>query len=129
MRRISYFFLFIVLLTGCSHPEGEFAFRSGIDNRFKRMDGIPEFPQQEKVDWCFAFKKDYGKRDIGVIVMKKEIVWVDVVKQRERIDSSKRVIFGTIEGYTKGRYKLILTDNNEIIGEKEFIVYSEETWE
>ncbi len=129
MRRIALLFIFIVLLAGCSRPEGEFAFRTDIDNRFKRLNGIPEFPQQEKVGWCFVFKKDYGERDIGVIVMKKEIVWVDVVQQRERIDSSKRVIFGTIEGYTKGRYKIILTDNNEIIGEKEFIVYSEDSWE
>ena len=129
MKKIVYLSVFLLLLTGCAHPEGEFAFRWGIDDRFKRVDGIPEFPQQERIDWCFAFKKDYGERDIGVLVMKKEIVWVDVATHREKINSSKRVIFGSIEEYTEGRYKLIITENNEIIGEKEFIVYSDEVWE
>ena len=119
------FILTLYLLIGCGKPEGQFAFRYAMDDRFKRIDGIPEFKRDQKIEWTFVFKRDYGNRDIGVTVLKKEIIWVEVISRLERIDSSKRIVYGSIEDLSDGTYKLLITEGDEVIAEKEFIIYSD----
>ena len=117
--------LTVFVLTSCAKPKGQFAFRYPLDDRFKRIEGIPEFKRDLKVDWCFVFQKDYGRRDITVTVMKKEIIWVEVNVTSERIDNSKRVIYGTIEDLSEGTYKVLISERDVIIAEKEFVIYSD----
>jgi hypothetical protein len=117
--------LALFMLTSCAKPKGQFAFRYPMDDRFKRIEGIPEFKRDLKVDWCFVFQKDYGSRDITVTVMKKEIIWVEVHVISESIDNLKRVIYGSIQDLSEGTYKLLITERDEIIAEKEFIIYSD----
>ncbi len=119
------FILTLYLLIGCGKPEGQFAFRYAMDDRFKRIDGIPEFKRDQKIEWTFVFKRDYGNRDIGVTVLKKEIIWVEVISRLERIDNLKKIIYGRIEDLSDGTYKLLITEGDKVIAEKEFIIYSD----
>ncbi len=115
-----------LILPGCGKLKGQFGFRTMIDDRYQKVTGVPEFKKSDRVDWVYVFNAVKGPRTIGVFVMKKELVWVEMIKDTRQIRPGNNILYGTIENYDEGRYKILLTENNSQIDEKEFIVYDSE---
>ncbi len=106
--------------------KGEFAFRFPNDDRYKLIKDVPEFNKNLKIDWCFIFDRYYSKRKIGVVIMKKESIWVDVDNWINIIDKSNKMVYGIIENFEVGSYKILITDNEKIIAEKKFLIYEDD---
>ena len=125
----SAFLLFICMsfasFPGCGKLEGEFAFREIGNKAYRMVSGVPEFAESDRIEWVFRFKEIVEKHNIGIILLKKELVWVDIHTRIEIINEKKNLIYGTIEKLEKGNYKILITEKETIIGEKEFVIYSE----
>ncbi len=115
-----------LVLPGCGKLKGQFGFRTMIDDRYQKVAGVPEFKKSDRVDWVYVFNAVKGPHVIGVFVMKKELVWVEMVKDTRQVRPGNNILYGTIENYDEGRYKILLTENNSPVDEKEFIVYDSE---
>ena len=130
MKRAALLFLIGVFCVSCGRLHGEFAFRQGNDKGYKRILSRLEFDSGENVDWIYSFQNASGKRSIGVIFMKKELGWVDIMTSRDYIDETKQIVYGNIQGFEPGEYKLVLTEitlnGGRKIDEKEFYIYSDE---
>lgn len=113
----------IMIFPGCSKLSGEFGFRTFFDQAYKKVKGVPEFRSSERVQWVFVFKEVKDTHSIGIIVQKKEIVWADVVKETKVITPERKIIYGTIENYPEGEYKIIILEENKILGNQSFLVY------
>jgi hypothetical protein len=89
------------------------------------MDNPLEFEKNEKINWVYIFKDVRGVQNIGVTLLKKEIVWVDISNKAEQISELNKVIYGKLENLSDGNYKIILSQANKVIDEREFIIYSD----
>ena len=109
--------------------KGDFGFKKFGDETYHRIDGTPEFASDEAIDWVFRLSRKYGERDIGIVLQKKELVWVEISTRSQRITTADRALYGTIKDLQPGEYKLVLTlvkSDNELIDSKNFIVYEKE---
>lgn len=121
-------FLIIIALifSGCAKINGEFAYKKLIDDKYKRADGVLEFEKNEKINWVYVFKDLKDIYNINVMLLKKELVWVDIDNRTEKISRSNKIIYGTIENLHDGTYKIIISHSGKVIDEKEFTIYSEQ---
>ena len=110
-------------IVGCGKLEGEFAFKTFFDDVYRRIQGVPQFDDTMEVNWVYVFNEVHGYHNIGVVIMKKEIIWVDIEKRIENINESKRTIYGRIKDLEEGRYKIIIAKAGKIIDQKEFLIY------
>jgi len=113
----------------CGGLSGEFAFRMPYEDVYKKKTEPVEFPSTVAVDWVFAFDKVKDNRKIGVLLMKKELVWVEIKSRTDNVSREKTCIYDRIAGLKDGEYRIVLTDlkkNNRLIGSKDFIIYSRE---
>ncbi|HSV98209.1 MAG TPA: hypothetical protein VLM75_14900 [Spirochaetota bacterium] len=127
-RRVALLAVFaasVLSWSGCGGLKGEFAVKRPFADEYHRVTGIPEFSAAERIDWVYVFSNVTEEHAIGVILMKKELVWVDVSVRTERIDVVQKVIYGAIEGLDKGVYRLLVAEKGKILGEMEFVVYDE----
>lgn len=127
---ISTYFLiiFIIIISlACGSQKGEFAFKFSLDDAFRKIKGNVEFPYGQEVQWAYIYKEIPASKKVGVILLKKEIVWVEKSVKSDHVDRSKKVIFGTISNLEEGRYKIMLTDilKEKRIDEVEFVIYND----
>jgi len=115
----------MMFLAACGQLEGKFAYKSQLDDHYRKMDANHEIKSDEKVNWVYVFDKFSGKHKIGVIILKKEIVWIDVLSWHDEVTPSENIIYGTIEDFQDGEYKIILTENDKAFDEQRFIVYTD----
>lgn len=110
----------------CGGMKGEFGFKRFGEDAYRRAVEVPEFLSDEEIAWVYRFRKKYGERDIGVICQKKELVWVEVFSKVDRIDNTRRNIYGDIRGLEPGEYRIVLTElrrDNRLIDSADFIIY------
>jgi len=133
--RLNRFFLIVLIpvlfAVSCSKSKGDFAFKRFHDGTFKKISSIPEFSSDEEIKWIYRFRKKTGNQKIGVIIQKKEVVWVDIFTGIESISPTYSIINGIIKELKPGDYKIILSDMTdgtdiELIDEKEFIIYNKD---
>ncbi len=117
--------IFIIINGGCIKLKGEFAFKKLIEDQYKKMDDPLEFEKSEKINWVYVFNDVRGVQNIGVALLKKEIVWVDISNKTEQISGLNKVVYGKIENLSEGNYKIILSQANKLIAEREFVIYSD----
>jgi hypothetical protein len=122
-------FLFIpaLIVVSCAKMAGDFAFKGFFDDTYRKIAGTPEFSSDREIKWVFAFRTKQSERQIGVVYLKKELVWVEVMTAAERIEPGRRVVYGTIKGLQPGEYQIVLTDpadDNREIARKDFVIYS-----
>jgi hypothetical protein len=117
--------LIIIINGGCVKLKGEFAFKKLIEDQYKKMDDPLEFEKSDKINWVYVFNDVKGIRSIGVALLKKEIVWVDISNKTEQISGLNKVIYGKIENLSEGNYKIILSQANQLIAEREFVIYTD----
>ncbi len=118
-------FVWLILVVSCSKETGTFSFKTIGDDRFIIKDDLCEFKQDVRVEWAFCFNKVSKQKKVGVVVLKKEKVWVDVYSFYDTVYKNKLCIYGNIENYEEGVYKILIIDKGNTIAEKEFIIYSE----
>lgn len=129
MRNSVIFFLFLItsFSLSCGGLKGDFAVRKGMDDSFRKVQHPLEIREGEEVEWVFAFKNASGKQKrIGIILMKKNVVWAEVFTMSENINFEKKTISGRIKDLSEGEYKIVLTEvskENRLISELEFSVY------
>jgi len=118
--------LLLFLSWGCGKLQGDFGFKSPFEESFRKVPGVPEINGGEPKQWTFVFKDLTDAHEIGVFIMKKEVVWVEVTHFTKKVNREGNVIHGVIEGFPEGRYKIVLVEKKELIAEKEFLVYNDE---
>ncbi|MFC1669039.1 hypothetical protein ACFL20_01490 [Spirochaetota bacterium] len=120
--------IFCTLISiSCGKLEGEFAFKSFHDSMYMKKSDGAEFPAGEKIKWIFKLKDSSGHRKIGVLIMKKEMIWVEIKTRSDYIDKEKSIIYGTFDGLPSGKFQIILTDvkrNNSKISKFNFTLYT-----
>jgi len=123
----------LVLLTvfSCGKLKGEFAFQTPDDKGYKINQSRHEFNSTDEINWIYRFHSKAGGRiKLGVIILKKEIGWIDILTTSDYIDPLKNIVYGTLKGFEPGDYKIVLveltSEGNRTIDEIEFYIYSDE---
>jgi len=130
MKYYKYYLVYIIafsmiIFTSCGQLKGTFAYKSQLDDHYRKMDANHEIKSDQIVNWVYVLDKFSGKHKIGVIILKKEVVWVDILSWHDDVTPSENIIYGTIEDFQDGEYKIILTENDEAFDEQRFIVYTD----
>ena len=117
----------LLTLHACGKLKGEFAIKTGMGEKYIRIKKSLEFHKDKAYHWAYTLKKVSGKHKVGILILKKNIVWVEIIDERDFVSPQKTAITGTIKGLKPGNYKLILTDldDREIIDTLPFLVYKE----
>jgi len=113
-------------ILSCGTPKGTFAFKGALDDRYHTLSETPEFEQGSPAEWAYVFNKNYGLRTFGIVVLKKELVWVEVSRRTASIDKTSRIIYGSLGDLSTGQYKIIITEKATVIDEREFVIYAGE---
>jgi hypothetical protein len=119
----------VLIAASCTKMDGDFAFKKFPGDSYRKIEGMPEFSSDEKVDWVFAFSRKHGEREIGVVYVKKELVLVEVQSYSAKINQASGIVYGTIKDFPPGEYQIVLTDvmnDNQEIARKGFVIYSKE---
>lgn len=127
-HRYPAFVMLLLLFVSCGRLEGEFALRRFSDDVFRKAGGSFECRVTEEVQWAYVLKKADRRRDIGVVIQKKEIGWVEVKTRTDYIGLEKRAVHGLINGYGPGEYQIVIldvSDDNSVLGRLKFFVYDE----
>ncbi len=111
---------------GCGKLQGDFGFKSPAEESYRKVSEIPEIGVEERKLWAFVFRDLSDIHEIGVFIMKKEAVWVEVTHFKTQVTREGNTIHGAIEGFPEGRYKIVLVEKKDIIAEKEFLIYNDE---
>jgi len=125
--RIPALALCVALLTvSCGSLKGEFAMRKAPDDTYRKIHGSPEFAMDDEIQWVYSIAAVRSTGTVGVLLMKKEIVWVEVSHRNESVNPQNRVVYGIISGLPEGHYRLVLNNINKgrMIDELYFSVYA-----
>lgn len=112
-----------VSIVSCSKDTGRFGFKTSGDDRFMTKNNFCEFNHTEKVEWVFCFDRVSKSKEVGVVILKKEKVWVNVYSFSQTVNRNKQCIFGQIHNYNEGIYRIVITDKDTVIAEQEFTIY------
>jgi len=124
--------IFLIPSFYCKGLEGEFAFKSPGDKGYNRLiHNKLEFSATEEIDWIYKFNGVFSERiQIGVIIFKKELGWIDILTLADYIDDNKNIIYGKLKELEPGDYKIVLVLSNQwgnkIIDQVEIYLYSDE---
>ncbi|PKL17390.1 MAG: hypothetical protein CVV49_11280 [Spirochaetae bacterium HGW-Spirochaetae-5] len=121
----------LLLILSCGKLKGEFAFQNPGEKGYKINQSRFEFNSSESVNWIYKFDSTPGSRvELGVIILKKELGWIDILTTTDYIDSMKNIVYGTLKDYEPGDYKIVLveptSEGNKTIDEIEIYIYSDE---
>ena len=116
----------VVTVISCYSYTGTFSFKTSGDDRFIIKDNLCEFDKNDIVYWTFCFDNVRSNQKIGAIILKKEKVWVDIFSFYETLNRDKPCMYGHIEDYDEGLYKIVITFKDKVIAEKEFLIFNEE---
>jgi hypothetical protein len=121
----------LLLILSCGKMKGEFAFQNPGEKGYKVNKSRLEFNSSESVNWIYKFDTTPGGRiKLGVIILKKEIGWIDILTTTDYIDPMKNIIYGTLKDYEPGDYKIVIveltSEGNITIDEVEVYIYSDE---
>ncbi len=132
MRRLPPFIILSLLIPlACGKIKGEFAFQTPSDKSYKIRQERLEFNVSEEIKWVYKFSSAPAKKTkLGVIIMKKELGWVDIISMPDYIDEMKRLVYGTIKEFEPGDYRIVITeiteDKTTIIDKCDFYLFSDE---
>ncbi len=126
-----FFILLFPLFISCGKLQGEFGFKNSLDEGYRTKMERLEFSVDDEINWVYKFKSSpSGKVNLGIVILKRELSWVDVLAYPDYIDETKDVIYGTIKDFEPGNYKIVITQRKEeevkAIDEIEFYLYSDD---
>ena len=124
------FLAFSAVMLSCSRPSGEFAFKLPEDKGYRKPAALSEFNSSDEVNWIYSFSSISGRLKLGVILLRKELVWVDVLSYSDYTDSEKTTLYGKIQGLEPGDYRLVITeiveDEQKVLDEIEFYIFTDD---
>lgn len=131
MKKPLIIILSLLLLSSCGKLKGQFAFQTPDDKGYKVNQSRFEFDSAKEINWIYQFDSIPGDRiNIGVVILKKEIGWIDILTTSDYIDPLKNIIYGTLKEFEPGEYKIVLVlttpEGNKTIDEIEVYLYSDE---
>ena len=107
IRSIKYLLVFLCLLVSfCSKDKGEFAYKFADMDGYRRLDPGAEFSINDKIYWIYKFPQSKEVRKLGIVVQKKETVWVDVYKDKAAVLPASGIYYGEIDSLEEGRYRI-----------------------
>jgi len=123
--------LSFLLAFACGKIKGEFAFQTPLDKSYKIRQERLEFNVSDEIKWVYKFSSPPAKKlKLGIIIMKKELGWVDIISMPDYVDEMKSMVYGTIKGFEPGDYRIIITeiteDETTIIDKCDFYLFSDE---
>ncbi len=111
MKRAAVFLLVLsVLICSCSRPKGQFAFKTFTDKGYRINPERLEFDADKELFWIYSFEKISSRINLGVVILKKDLSWVDVLSRPDHIDAEKNIVRGSFKGYEPGDYKIVITE-------------------
>lgn len=115
-------------LFACAKQPGSFGFKHYLEDSYRTASRMPEFPADAKYQWSYVFNQPAPQYKVGVILQKKELVWVEVNSRALVPDPSQPVIYGDIEGLEPGEYEIVLTEvgKSKLIDHCFFRVYRDD---
>jgi hypothetical protein len=114
------------VFSGCGQLKGEFAIKNRFEDKYRKVNSSLELEKNEKIKWVYIFSNVREELQIGVVLLKKEIVWVDMDSRTEKISPSKKIIYGEIVNLSDGEYKITLAHSEKIVDELGFTVFSDQ---
>ena len=123
--------LFLIPEFYCQKLNGKFSFKFPEDRSYRFLHNKFEFSSTEEVDWIYKFNSVLTVRiQIGVIIYKNELGWIDILTLTDYIDPNKNIVYGKLKDLEPGDYKIVLiqtvSGENKIIDEIEIYIYSDE---
>jgi hypothetical protein len=118
----------LLILISCGKMQGRFAVKTITDENYRAVNENLEIEKGTELKWIYKFKNVSSRYAIGIILVKKELFWVEVKNGSDYVERKKNIISGTIDRLPVGEYKIILTDlakKNRLIDEMQFVVYSD----
>jgi hypothetical protein len=126
---ISPFFLLSIFLFSCGGLKGEFAIKKFGDDYFRKIANKNlQFRSSERINWVYKPKNVSGRTRVGVILLKKDISWIDISRRSDYVDMEKTAIYGEIYDLPPGRYRIILTEvlaKNRQVAQFNFSIFTE----
>ena len=132
MKRLSSFVILSLLIPlACGKIKGEFAFQTPLDKAYRIKQERLEFNVSDEIKWVYKFSSaPVKKTKLGIIIMKRELGWVDIISMPDYIDEMKRMVYGTIKEFEPGDYRIVITeiteDKTTIIDKCDFYLFSDE---
>jgi len=131
MKKYAALFIIVLFFLSCGKLKGEFAFQTPDDKCYRVNQSRLAFDSSQEIKWVYRFESaPSGRINLGVIILKKELSWVDILTTSDYIDSLKGMIYGTLKDLEPGDYKIVITeitiDGNRIIDEIELYLYSDQ---
>ncbi len=117
----------LILFGSCGKLKGEFALRRFSDDVFRKTTGSFECDVREEVQWTYVFPEVTARRNIGIVIQKKEIGWIEYTSRSDYIDLEKKAVHGSIKGYQPGEYQIVIlhvTESNQVLDRLKFYVYN-----
>jgi hypothetical protein len=114
--------LIAVLCTACG-SKGSFAYKKFDMDSYRTMSESFEFSTDEAFDWVYQFSTPPGKKKIGIVILKKELVWVEIKKDMQNTERESPYVYGHIEGFEPGEYRIAIVNGSTLIAEKFFTLY------
>lgn len=116
----------LFILSSCIRINGIFAYKDKYMDYYKKFENGISFNQKREINWVYKIDKISKKTSIGVVVLKKELVWIDVIKYSYTVDLLKPNVYGKIENLEPGMYKIVLMHENDMIDSINFKIYEDE---
>lgn len=131
MKNFLYIFISFIFILSCGKLKGEFAFKKPEEKSYKVNQTRFEFDSSKEFNWIYKFDSmPTGRIKIGIIILKKEIGWIDILTTTDYIDPMKNIIYGTFKDYEPGDYKIVIVEltpeGSKTIDEIEVYIYSDE---
>ncbi len=120
-----FFILLFLFLCSCDKVEGQFAYKSMEMDMYRKFPSGMEFNAAEKINWIFNIKKVSAERKVGVVLLKKELTWIDIDKYMYTVNMFQTKVYGEFVNLPAGEYKIVLLNNNFLISSVEFKIYEE----
>lgn len=122
-------FYLLLFLLSCGNLKGEFAIKTLTDQCYRKIDvKNPQFNSSEKIKWVYKLESISRKKRIGVMILKKDISWIDISRKSDYVDAEKPAIYGEIYGLPPGHYRIMLTEvlaKNRQVAQFDFSVFTE----
>lgn len=128
-KHIPLILLLFILLFSCGDLKGDFAVKTLFEDTYRKASGTLEIELGKELQWVYQFGKIPVNTRIGIVLLKKEIFWVDVNTSSQTLGGARNIIYGTISQLPPGQYRIVLTDvakSNAIIDDLSFVIYSDD---
>lgn len=130
-RLLPFIILSFLIFVSCGKLKGEFAFQTPLDKSYKIGQERLEFDSADEIKWIYKFSSVPGNKiKLGIIILKKELGWVDIISMPDYIDEMKDIVYGTIKDLEPGDYRIVITEITDeesiIIDQCDFYLFSDE---